>query len=73
MIPKGTILFPESMDSCQMFYNNEPYAYWADDIGQWVLYKEYNNYKSICHPNDCLCAYSSDELPNEYKQKSLFK
>ena len=30
------------MDCCQMFYDGEPYAYWAGDIGQWVLYKEYD-------------------------------
>lgn len=56
-----------------MFCDDEPYAYWAGDIGQWVLYKEYDNYKSISHPNDCLCAISSDELPNGYKQKSLLE
>ena len=55
-----------------MFCDDEPYAYWAGDIGQRVLYKEYDNYKSICHPNDCLSAYSSDELPKGYKQESLF-
>lgn len=73
MITEGTTLFPEAMDGCQMFYDGEPYAYWADDVGQWVLYKEYDNYRSICHPNDCLRAYSSGELPKGYKQKSLFE
>ena len=72
MIPEGTTLFPETMNGCQMFYDDEPYAYWAGDIGQWVLYKEYDNYRSICHPNDCLRAYSSEELPQGYKQESLF-
>lgn len=73
MIPEGTTLFPETMNGCQMFYDDEPYAYWAGDIGQWVLYKEYDSYKSICHPNDCLRAYSCEELPKGYKQKSLFE
>lgn len=73
MIPEGTTLYPEMMNGYQMFYNDEPYAYWADDLAQWVLYKEYDNYKSICHPNGCLRAYSSKELPIEYKQDSLFR
>lgn len=73
MIPEGTTLFPERIDAYNMYYDDEPYAYWSGDIGQWVLYKEYDNYKSISHPNDCLCALSSDELPKGYKQKSLFE
>lgn len=73
MIPEGTILFPETWDCYQMYYDGEPYAYWAGDIGQWVLYKEYDNYRSISHPNDCLCAIGSEELPEGFKQKSLFK
>lgn len=72
MIDNGTTLFPESWDCSQMYYDDEPYAYWDGNIGLWVLYKEYDHYRSICHPNDCMRAYSSEELPKDYKQKSLF-
>ena len=73
MIPEGTKLFPESWDCSQMYYDDEPYAYWDGNIGLWVLYKEYDNYRSICHPNDCMRAYNSCEFPKGFKQKSLFR
>jgi hypothetical protein len=73
MIPEGTALFPEMMSDIQMFYDDEPYAYWDHNVGLWVLYKEYDNYKSVCHPNDCLRAYCSKELPKGYEQEMLFK
>lgn len=69
LLPKETRLFPESFDCSQMYYANQPYAYWCESIGEWVLYKEYNDYTSICHPNDCLRAINYDDvikLVNEF-------
>ena len=81
MIEPGTVLFPEKMDCSQLYYGDSPYAYWSEDVGEWVLYEEYNDYTSICHPNDCICAKSkedmfkdfrdSEELCKNFKQRSL--
>lgn len=74
MIPKGTTLFPEWFDSSQMYYCDMPFAYWlGGNICEWVLYKEYNDYKSICHPNDCLCGISKEELLERFKTFSWYK
>ena len=40
LLSKETKLFPESFDGSQMYYANQPYAYWCESIGEWVLYKE---------------------------------
>lgn len=69
ILPKETTLFPEWFDCSQMYYADKPYGYWCESIGEWVLYKEYNDYNSICHPNDCLRAISYDDvikLVNEF-------
>lgn len=76
MINEGTTLFPEYFDALQMYYNNEPYAYWVSapeyNFYNWILYKEYNNYKSICYPNDCLSAVSYEEVIDELKTFSFY-
>lgn len=71
MIPKGTILYPTTITSSQMYYYDEPYAYWATDsystFCNWVLYKEYNDYISTCAPNDCLAGISYEEVMEELR------
>ena len=77
MIEKGTTLFPEYFDYSQMYYNDEPYAYWVSvpeyNFYEWILYKEYNDYRSICHPNDCLAAASYEEVLEELKTSSFYE
>ena len=41
--------------------------------GEWVLYKEYDSYVSICNPNDCLSAISKDELLKHFRTYSWFE
>jgi len=72
MIEPGTILFPEKMDCSQLYYGDSPYAYWSEYIGEWVLYKEYNDYTSICHPNDCIRAKSKEDLFREFREEDMF-
>lgn len=73
MIEPGTVLFPEKMDCSQLYYGDSPYAYWSEDIGEWVLYEEYNDYTSICHPNDCICAKSKEDIFREFREEDMFK
>lgn len=73
MIPKGTVLYPESQDWHQLYYNGEPYAYWQHFLGLWILYKEYNDYISECHPNDCISAYTYDEVIQFIKDYTSYK
>ena len=77
MIPEGTTLYPERIDSSQMYYNDEPYAYWVEapeyNFCNWVLYKEYNNYISVCHPNDCIAAVSYEDLMKEFREWTYYE
>jgi hypothetical protein len=77
MIDKGTRLFPEYFDSSQMYYDDEPYAYWVSEPSinfcNWILYKEYNDYVSICHPNDCLSAISYEEVLEELRTYTFYE
>lgn len=73
MIEPGTVLFPEKMDCSQLYYGDSPYAYWSEDIGEWVLYEEYNDYTSICHPNDCICAKSKEDIFREFREEDVFR
>ena len=56
MIAEGTILYPQDISPNEIYYDNEPYAYWLSvpeyNVCNWVLYKEYNDYVSICAIND---------------------
>ena len=77
MIEKGTTLWPEYFDSSQMYYNGEPYAYWVSEprynFYNWVLYKEYNNYSSVCAPGDCLAAVSYEDVMEELRTYSYYE
>lgn len=73
MIPKYTTLYPTSMDGCRMYYHGEPFGYWLHEAGEWVLYKEYNSYQSVCAPDDCLRAVSREDLMKEFREYSWFK
>lgn len=76
MIERGTILYPQCFTASQMYYNDEPYAYWVDEPSinfcNWILYKEYNDYVSTCSPNDCLSALSYEEVIDELKTASFY-
>ena len=76
MIEKGTRLFPEYFDCSQMYYDDEPFAYWVSEpeynFCNWVLYKEYNDYSSVCHPNDCLAAVSYEDVLEEFRTASFY-
>lgn len=77
MIPEGTTLFPEYVDCSQMYYDDEPYAYWLSvpeyNFCNWILYKEYNDYISVCHPNDCLRAVSYEDIMKEFREYSFYE
>lgn len=73
MIPEYTTLYPTSMDGCRMYYHGEPFGYWLHEAGEWVLYKEYNSYQSVCAPDDCLRAVSREDLMKEFREYSWFK
>lgn len=73
MIEKGTTLFPTTQDCSQLWYNDEPYAYWEEFSGEWILYKEYNDYCSICHPNDCISAVSYEEMLDHFRTYFWFE
>jgi len=76
MIPKGTTLYPQYITATDMYYGDEPFAYWLSvpeyDVYNWVLYKEYNDYNSVCHPNDCLCGVSYESLMEEFRTYSFY-
>ena len=77
MIPKYITLYPEYFTSSEMYYDDEPYAYWLSvpeyNFCNWILYKEYNDYNSTCAPNDCLAAVSYEELMNEFRTYSFYE
>lgn len=73
MIPEGTTLYPEWFDYSQMYCCGEPYAYWLHETGQWILYKEYNSYRSVCHPNDCLSAINYDQVLYEFRNYCFYE
>lgn len=77
MIDKDTILYPQCFTSNQMYYDNEPYAYWVSvpeyNVCNWVLYKEYNDYISTCAPNDCLRAVSYEDIMEEFREYSFYE
>lgn len=76
MIEKGMTLYPEYFDSSQMYFNDEPYAYWVSapeyNFCNWILYKEYNDYISVCNPNDCLAAVSYEDIMNEFRTFTFY-
>ena len=76
MIEKGTRLYPQYFTADHMYYNDEPYAYWVSEPSinfcNWVLYKEYNDYISVCNPNDCLSAVSYEDVMNELRTYSFY-
>ena len=77
MIDKDTILYPQDISPNEMYYDNEPYAYWLSvpeyNVCNWVLYKEYNDYVSICAPNDCLRAVSYEDIMEEFREYSFYE
>ena len=77
MIPKGTRLYPQCVTSSQMLYEDEPYAYWCSEpqynFCNWILYKEYNDYVSTCHPNDCLGALTYEEVIREFRESCFYE
>lgn len=74
MITEGTTLYPEYFAESEMFYDDQPFAYWlGGNICEWILYKEYNDFNSVCNTNDCLCAISKEELLERFKTFSWFK
>ena len=77
MIDKDTILYPQCVTSDQMYYDNEPYAYWVSvpeyNFCNWVLYKEYNDYISTCAPNDGLRAVSYEDIMEEFREYSFYE
>ena len=76
MIAEGTTLYPEYFDSSQMYFDNEPFAYWVEspeyNFCNWVLYKEYNDYVSTCNPNDCLAGISYEGVMQEFREYSFY-
>ena len=77
MLDKGTVLYPQDISPNEMYYDNEPYAYWLSvpeyNVCNWVLYKEYNDYVSICAPNDCLRAVSYEDIMEEFREYSFYE
>ena len=77
MIDKDTILYPQDISPNEMYYDNEPYAYWVSvpeyNVFNWVLYKEYNDYISTCAPNDCLRAVSYEDIMEEFREYSFYE
>lgn len=77
MIAEDTILYPQCVTSDQMYYDDEPYAYWLSvpeyDVCNWVLYKEYNDYISTCAPNDCLRTVSYEDIMEEFREYSFYE
>lgn len=77
MIDKDTILYPQDISPNEMYYDNEPYAYWLSvpeyNVCNWVLYKEYNGYISTCAPNDCLRAVSYEDIMEEFRTYSFYE
>lgn len=77
MIDSNYTLYPEIMDATNLYFHDEPYAYWVSNRNynfcEWVLYKEYNDYKSVCNPNDCIAAASYEEIINEFKKSSFYE
>ena len=59
----------------QVFVSN-PYSYELNSeykVYEWVLFKEYNDYKSVCHPNDCISAISYNDLIDSFKTYSFYE
>lgn len=76
MIEEGTHLYPQYFDATQMYFDDEPYAYWVSvpeyNFCNWILYKEYNDYISTCNPNDCLSAISYEDVLEELRTYSFY-
>lgn len=77
MIPEGTTLYPEYFTSDNMYFDDEPFAYWVSEPSinfyNWVLYKEYNDYSSVCNPNDCLSAISYEDVMDELRTYTFYE
>ena len=71
LIPKYYTLYPEVQCSQYLYFHDEPYAYQLENIAynvyEWVLFKEYNDYKYVCHSNDCIAAISYNDLIESFK------
>lgn len=76
MIDKFETLYPEYFDSFNLYYKDEPYAYWLSvpeyNIYEWVLYKEYNDYKSAVG-NGGLQGMSYEQLIDSFKTYSFYE
>ena len=76
MIPKGTTLYPQYFTSDRMYFDDQPFAYWVScshiNFCNWVLFKEYNDYDSVCNPNDCLAAVSYEQVMHELRTYSYY-
>ncbi len=77
MIEEGTTLYPTCMTATNLYCDDEPYAYWVDvpeyNFCDWVLYKEYNDYTSVCAPNDCIAGVSYEDVMEEFRNWSYFE
>lgn len=77
MIDPSYTLYPEVMDATNLYFHDEPYAYWVENMNynfcNWVLYKEYNNYNSTCNPNDCIAGISYEEVIDEIKNSWSYR
>lgn len=77
IIDKNYTLYPEFQDSTYLYFNGKPYAYWLENdeykVYEWVLFNEYNDYESVCNPNDCISAISYDQLIESFKTYSFYE
>lgn len=77
MIPQGTTLYPEYFTADKMYFDNKPFAYWVSEPSinfcNWILYKEYNDYSSVCNPNDCLSAVSYEDVMHELRTYTFYE
>lgn len=77
MIDKCYTLYPEYVDAMNMYFNDEPYAYWVSNENYnfcaWVLYKEYNDYSSCCNPNDCIAGESYEEIIDSFRNSWSYR
>lgn len=77
LIDKHNTLYPEFQCSNYLYFNGEPYAYWLEcsayKVYEWVLFKEYNDYESVCRPNDCIAAINYDKLIESFKTSSFYE
>ena len=75
MIDKFETLRPEFLTATNLWYNDEPYAYWLSapeyNVYEWVLSKEYNDYESVVG-NSGLKGVSYEELMNSFRTYTFY-